>query len=223
MTKEEIAALSPEERHELLEMLQETEATKTEETPKENPEENPVVEPEKKPEEQIVGGEGDGKSLEDIAKIHNVPVEDLKAQLENGIKVEMEHTSDPKKAEEIAKDHLTERPDYYVQLAEMEKKAIEEKALNQRFDAFGKGIDDRLDERFNDFNAKLSDFAKQFQDAMKANAEKIESLTAENAELRRRQPTGFPGPVIETRAQQTPQEQKTKEVANGYFKGYRTY
>jgi len=31
-----------------------------------------------------------------------------------GIKVEMEHTDDIKKAVEIAKDHLTEVPNYYT-------------------------------------------------------------------------------------------------------------
>lgn len=39
-----------------------------------------------------------------------------------GIKVEMEHTSDPDIAKEIALDHLTEDPEYYTHLAEMEEK-----------------------------------------------------------------------------------------------------
>ena len=34
-------------------------------------------------------------------------------QLENGIKHEMEHTKDRKIAKEIAKDHLSEDPNYY--------------------------------------------------------------------------------------------------------------
>lgn len=40
--------------------------------------------------------------------------------LEQGIKVEMEHTDDPKLAKEIAKDHLTEDMQYYKKLAKME-------------------------------------------------------------------------------------------------------
>jgi len=37
-------------------------------------------------------------------------------QLNAGIRVEMEHTNDPKKAREIALDHLIEKPDYYTLL-----------------------------------------------------------------------------------------------------------
>jgi hypothetical protein len=37
-------------------------------------------------------------------------------ELAMGIKVEMEHTDDPKKAEKIAMDHLKENPSYYSQL-----------------------------------------------------------------------------------------------------------
>lgn len=37
-------------------------------------------------------------------------------ELAMGIKVEMEHTDDPKKAEKIATDHLKENPSYYSQL-----------------------------------------------------------------------------------------------------------
>ena len=44
------------------------------------------------------------------------------AQLTNGTKIEMEHTDDPEVAKAIAKDHLAEYPDYYIELAKMEKK-----------------------------------------------------------------------------------------------------
>ena len=43
-------------------------------------------------------------------------------QLAKGIKVEMEHTKRKGIAKEIAKDHLTEFPDYYNELDKMEKK-----------------------------------------------------------------------------------------------------
>jgi hypothetical protein len=39
-------------------------------------------------------------------------------QLEMGIKVEMEHTTDPNVAEKIARDHLAEDPEYYTKLRE---------------------------------------------------------------------------------------------------------
>jgi len=41
-------------------------------------------------------------------------------QLAMGIKVEMEHTSDPAIAKRIASDHLAEFPQYYTYLAKME-------------------------------------------------------------------------------------------------------
>lgn len=44
------------------------------------------------------------------------------AQLAKGTKVEMEHTTNPKVAKEIAKDHLVEHSGYYPALAKMEKK-----------------------------------------------------------------------------------------------------
>lgn len=43
------------------------------------------------------------------------------SQLQAGIRVELEHTSNPTIAKEIAKDHLTEDRDYYRKLAKMER------------------------------------------------------------------------------------------------------
>jgi hypothetical protein len=45
------------------------------------------------------------------------------AQLEKGIKVEMEHTKLPEISRRIALDHLSEIPDYYDRLEKMEKEA----------------------------------------------------------------------------------------------------
>lgn len=42
--------------------------------------------------------------------------------LKQGIEIEMEHTTDREVAKEIAKDHLTEDPDYYKKLATIENK-----------------------------------------------------------------------------------------------------
>ena len=56
------------------------------------------------------------KSLEALAKKHDVTVDALKKQLEMGIKVEHEHTEDEDKARRIALDHLDEKPDYYTKL-----------------------------------------------------------------------------------------------------------
>lgn len=51
-------------------------------------------------------------------------------ELEMGIKVEMEHTTNKEIAKRIALDHLTEISNYYTLLAEMEDKAKEQKTFN---------------------------------------------------------------------------------------------
>jgi hypothetical protein len=61
-------------------------------------------------EDLIPGGLADDADPEDFDQ----------EQLKAGIKVEMEHTDDPKIAQEIAMDHLTEDPEYYVKLDKME-------------------------------------------------------------------------------------------------------
>jgi len=75
----------------------------------------------KKEPNKIKGGLSDKLSVEDIAKKHGVEVNHIKSQLKMGLSVEMEHTDDPKKALEIAMDHMVESPDYYTKLKEMEE------------------------------------------------------------------------------------------------------
>lgn len=70
---------------------------------------------------KIKGGLADKISIEDIAKKHNVEIDHINDQLKIGVKVEKEHTQDKEEAEEIAKDHLIEDPDYYTKLGKMEK------------------------------------------------------------------------------------------------------
>ncbi|HRW21988.1 MAG TPA: hypothetical protein P5509_08445, partial [Bacteroidales bacterium] len=66
--------------------------------------------------DEIPGGEGDNMTIADIAQKHNVSEEDLLKEFEVGKKVELEHTDDETKAEEIARDHLAENPKYYTNL-----------------------------------------------------------------------------------------------------------
>jgi len=78
-------------------------------------------------EDILKGGLADMMSIEDIFKKHkkkypNLSLDMLKQQLKKGIKVEMEHTNDKIKSEEIAKDHLYEDPNYYTKLQKMETK-----------------------------------------------------------------------------------------------------
>lgn len=72
--------------------------------------------------ENALNGLAKGKTLEDVCKKHNVNLEDLKKELENGIKVEKEHTKEESTAKKIAMDHLFEDPKYYTKLANIENK-----------------------------------------------------------------------------------------------------
>ena len=73
-------------------------------------------------------GAADGMNIEDIAKkwapLYNIPYEQmldvLKTQEQAGSIVEQEHTDNLEIAKEIARDHLTEAPDYYTHLENME-------------------------------------------------------------------------------------------------------
>lgn len=66
----------------------------------------------KKAKDMIYGGLADNAS----------PQQFDKRQLAKGTRVEMEHTNNPAIAREIAMDHLTEDPRYYIELEKMEKK-----------------------------------------------------------------------------------------------------
>lgn len=61
----------------------------------------------------IPGGMADRKSFKDFSK----------KKIQQGARVEMEHTNKKEVAKEIASDHLTEDPNYYDKLKKMEKKS----------------------------------------------------------------------------------------------------
>lgn len=60
-----------------------------------------------------------GFNLERIANHHKVSPTKIKQQIEKGIDIEYEHTSDEEEARRIALDHLVELPDYYDRLINM--------------------------------------------------------------------------------------------------------
>jgi predicted proteasome-type protease len=68
------------------------------------------------------GGLSSGMNLEDLAKKHSVSLDDIKSELEMGMKVELEHTEDEDMTRKIAMDHLAEDPMYYTKLKDIEKK-----------------------------------------------------------------------------------------------------
>lgn len=72
---------------------------------------------------KLKGGKADKLTPKDLGKKFGVPVEQIKAQIQKGINIEMEHTDDKEKATEIATDHVSEFPDYYNRLESMENKA----------------------------------------------------------------------------------------------------
>ena len=79
---------------------------------------------------KLKGGKSDNMTIKDIANNFNVPVSDIKKQINKGEKVESEHTTDKEKQTEIATDHVSEFPDYYDRLDKMEKAA--EKAWGKK-------------------------------------------------------------------------------------------
>jgi len=86
-------------------------------------------------------------TVDQIAEKHGVSVEAIETQLEKGMKIELEHTSDLDEARDIALDHLVEFPDYYDRLEKMEKEAEEELkdatlVLNESEKVIKKEIDD---------------------------------------------------------------------------------
>lgn len=70
-----------------------------------------------------VGKLAKGKSLADVAAMHNLTAKDLVEELALGVKTETEHTSDLRIARAIALDHLAEDPEYYTNLLKMETDA----------------------------------------------------------------------------------------------------
>lgn len=77
-------------------------------------------------EDSMAGGLADNVSINDIATKHNVSLELIQKELEAGIKIESEHTSDNILAREIAMDHLQEDPNYYTKLSTIESTPEEE-------------------------------------------------------------------------------------------------
>jgi hypothetical protein len=103
---------------------------------------NKGYEPVKEMNDKIPGGLANGKTLIDLAnkwdsKGYYDPKqfaeEYIKPKLVNGIRVEMEHTTDVRFAAEIAMDHLWEDLNYYQKLSSIEGDSIAEASGNGAF------------------------------------------------------------------------------------------
>ena len=88
-----------------------------------------------------MAGLSKGMTLQDIANKHGVDIDILKKEWKKGVKVEMEHTKDPKVAGRIAKDHLTEDPKYYTKLSKLN---LEENINKDLVSEFMKHVMDEL-------------------------------------------------------------------------------
>jgi len=62
-------------------------------------------------------------NVETLAKKYKVSIKKVEAEVARGVKIESEHTTDPKIAREIALDHLGERLDYYERLSKAENES----------------------------------------------------------------------------------------------------
>lgn len=127
----------------------------------------------------IPGGLSQYSTIGDLAKMHKSPIRDIITQILKGVKVELEHTTDPDIAMEIAFDHVYEDPKYYDKLSSIEEMAdmrSVERYADDELDPidveFGKHFFDRLIDSRNgreittsellDFFARLVNKKEQF-------------------------------------------------------------
>lgn len=186
--------------------------------------------------EVLEGGLADDKSLNDIAVKHNVPIEQIQVELEKGMKVESEHSTDPKAAAEIAKDHLTEDPLYYEKLAKMESKPVEPPAPAINIDELiAKAVAAAVEKVALQFATK----AQEQQALLNAEVEKqkaereaekqaqklkhdaeLKERESEIEELKRTAPTGVPNQQVQFGTIEKNAVEKAHEAAEGYRRGY---
>lgn len=120
--------------------------------------EKEVVETSSEP-DQLKGGVADSESSAEFDP----------EELTKGIEVEKEHTNDEELAEEIAKDHLKEIPDYYTRLQKME-----EEAKAELVDKEGEDIPESTEDVF----LLLTLAARQDRKAMGMNPEGMDHVCA---------------------------------------------
>lgn len=141
--------------------------------------------------DEIPGGEGDNMSIADIAQKHNVSEEDLLKEFEVGKKVELEHTDDETKAEEIARDHLAENPKYYTNLVKdglvdepealelaKEKLGIEPKSSEEKPEG-----DDKEEKPEGDEEGDADDAKKLLDEEQKKKLKELVSAGADDDEI----------------------------------------
>lgn len=93
-------------------------------------------------------------TAKEIAKKWNLSLKDVSKKIAAGVKVEKEHTKSTRQANEIARDHLGERPDYYDKLDKMEKTKIVKEMDTSRM-PFSKNIEDRRPTTGQDWQSRI--------------------------------------------------------------------
>jgi len=125
-------------------------------------------------EDKIPGGKSD-----------NAPDSDFDAEeLAKGIKVELEHTDDKELAKEIAKDHLSEFPDYYTRLIDMEKDAEQDDSIEIEVDLDIPDEDDIEDLDESELNERKVRFTKKMKNSAKVVRETTEELFGKEGSAR---------------------------------------
>ena len=126
-----------------------------------------------------VGKLAKGMNLSQVAAHHGLSAEHLKAELNNGIQTELEHTDDPAIARAIALDHLYEDPGYYTKLKKIEKPVTKERvssAIKSVLDSPNKSAERAsLWKRLQDKRASMADggeFIDNLDDYLKDNVYK---------------------------------------------------
>lgn len=92
---------------------------------------------------ELEGGKADNMTADDIAKKHNITLQELQKQINIGLKVEREHTKNEKQALEITLDHLCENAKYYTEAKPenwAEKEIEKEKAIIGELDMLNKAL-----------------------------------------------------------------------------------
>lgn len=172
-------------------------------------------------EEVLSGGLADGLNLEEIAQKHGVPVEDLKLELEKGIAVEKEHTTDEKTAAEIARDHLVENPKYYQDLKKVEQPAEPQQPNIEEIVAAA--VAKAMQAMEETKRLEIENEKKKAQEEVLKAKQEAERLKLENDELHRTQPTGLPNLKGQFGEVESTSTEKAHEIAKGYRSGYKGY
>ena len=176
--------------------------------------------------EVLPGGLAEGKTLEEIAAKHGVPVEELKAELDKGIVVEKEHTPDEKAAAEIAMDHLVENPKYYEALKKVEQPAEQPPAQPPLdiekivAEAVAKALSAMAVSKQKEIEAAKLEVQQKAQEEIEKARQEAERLKIENDELHRTQPTGIPDLKGQFASMEKNSVEKAHEIAQSFRDGY---